>query len=289
MTGTSELIAIGDTHLFVRRIGVGEPVFVIHGGPGLNHNYLLPHLDELSENYELIYFDQRYCGQSENNLELEKIIISQLVDDIERIRIALGYDMIILLGHSFGAHLAFRYAIAYPQHVRKIISVCGLSITWMGVGLFAKEFLKRTKHIRDKLEQIRQSRDYQEGNPSSHQAFYNLVFASYCHDPKSIEKLRLIFTKESAKNEAFVSFRLRNQLFIEKFDLSVDLNNLNIPILVIHGSSDPYPAERARVTTEQLKNGYYVELQECGHFPFVEKPKEFQDAVIKFLNQTSAG
>lgn len=285
MPATSEHIPIGDTTLFVRRIGDGDPVFVIHGGPGLNHNYLLPYLDELSSSNELIYYDQRYCGASQHNVDITKIVVLEYVEDIERLRKKLGYNKITLLAHSFGAHLAFRYAVAYPQHVKKIISACGLAVSWVGVSLFAREFLKRTKVIKEQLDEIRQSRDFVEGVPSVHIAFYKLVFSSYCYDPCKTENLRLIFTQEAAKNEAFVSYSLRSQLFSEQFDLTNDLNQLKMPILVIHGTADPFPAEKARESAAALKNSTYVEFTECGHFPFMERTQLFTDTVSKFLKE----
>ena len=61
---TEGLREINGTKLFVREIGKGEPLIIIHGGPGLNHSYFLPHLDALSKSFKLIYYDQRACGQS---------------------------------------------------------------------------------------------------------------------------------------------------------------------------------------------------------------------------------
>lgn len=286
MPETSEHIPIGDTTLYVRRIGAGNPVFVIHGGPGLNHNYLLPYIDDLSHSNELIYYDQRYCGASESNLDPNKIVVSEFVEDIERLRKQLGYNQISIIAHSFGAHLAFRYAVSYPQHVKKIVSVCGLAISWVGVGLFVREFLKRTKLIKEQLDEIRQSQDFLSGVPAVHTAFYKLIFSSYCYDPCKTENLRLIFTKESARNEVFVSQHLRNQLFSDQFDLTPDLNHLKMPILMIHGIADPFPSEKAKEVADALKNCTYVEFPECGHFPFMEQPALFFKVVGKFLKDT---
>lgn len=283
MSETFQYIPADDTFLFVRKIGSGDPVVVVHGGPGLNHHYLLPYMDALANKHELIYFDQRYCGESEANLDTSKIHIEQWVEDIESLRKGLGLEQMTLLAHSFGAHLAFRYALKYPQRVSKIISVCGLSLSWVGVGLFAKEFLKRTKPLREQLEEIRLSKSYQEGKPYVHRAFYKLIFSSYCYDPCSSENINLSFTNESARNGVIVSQYLRDELFTKQFDLTAELNALDIPILAIQGIADPYPADKARADAEALKNGYYIEFEECGHFPFMEQPKKFNATVNKFL------
>ena len=41
------LLPVNGTELYVKRIGSGEPIIVVHGGPMLEHGYLLPHLSSL--------------------------------------------------------------------------------------------------------------------------------------------------------------------------------------------------------------------------------------------------
>ena len=45
-------------------IGNGRPILVMHGGLGLDHNYLRPYLDRLSRVGKVIYYDHRGNGLS---------------------------------------------------------------------------------------------------------------------------------------------------------------------------------------------------------------------------------
>jgi pimeloyl-ACP methyl ester carboxylesterase len=49
---------------FVRAIGRGPLVFVIHGGPGFDHRYLVSSLSFLAETRTLIFYDQPGCGRT---------------------------------------------------------------------------------------------------------------------------------------------------------------------------------------------------------------------------------
>lgn len=49
---------------YYKRVGTGEPVVVLHGGPGINHSYFLPQMGELARTYQLIFLDQRAHGRS---------------------------------------------------------------------------------------------------------------------------------------------------------------------------------------------------------------------------------
>lgn len=38
--------------LYIKEIGTGSPIIVVHGYPGLNHSYFFPHLNSLAKNIE---------------------------------------------------------------------------------------------------------------------------------------------------------------------------------------------------------------------------------------------
>jgi proline iminopeptidase len=211
----------------------------------------------------------------------------QFVEDIEALRQALSIQEFFLLGHSFGAHLAYLYAIKYPHHVSKVISVCGLSTSWVGVGLFIKEFLRRTKEVKNQIDEIKSSREFHEGSPSTHIALYKLTFSSYCFNPSDTEKLNLIFTKESAKNGAFINHHLQGELFNDRFDLSEPLNQLDIPILIIHGEADLFSAKDAKQSAKNFRDGHFVAFKESGHFPFMEQEDQFTEVVTQFTQKKS--
>ena len=114
-------VAVNGTELFVKRLGAGEPIVVVHGGPLLEHGYLLEHLEPLAEDYELIFYDQRLSGRSAARADPGSIRLATLVDDIEALREALELGRIHLMGHSWGGMLAMRYAIAHPDNLRSLL------------------------------------------------------------------------------------------------------------------------------------------------------------------------
>ena len=62
---------INDTKLYFKVIGDGEPLLVIHGGPGLSHDYLFEGLKPLAQNFKVIFYDQRASGRSDMTLDIE--------------------------------------------------------------------------------------------------------------------------------------------------------------------------------------------------------------------------
>lgn len=57
---TTFYIEVEGARLFGRVVGSGQPLLVVHGGPGMSHDYLAPQLIEsFKDAYQLIFYDQK--------------------------------------------------------------------------------------------------------------------------------------------------------------------------------------------------------------------------------------
>ena len=125
--------------LFYEWYGKFEPekkvIVILNGGPGgalTQYNNFKSFLN-LATNYNILFYDQRGVGRSSviskenlSNVDLGFYHTKNNIEDIETIRKRIiKQEQIILLGHSYGAHLAYGYAVKYPQHVLKLISLNG--------------------------------------------------------------------------------------------------------------------------------------------------------------------
>jgi proline iminopeptidase len=72
----------GNASLYMRGIGRGQTVIVLHGGPDFDHGYLLPCLDRWKDAFRLIYYDQRARGRSADQVRPEDVTITSDVDDL---------------------------------------------------------------------------------------------------------------------------------------------------------------------------------------------------------------
>ena len=106
---------------FCKTHGDGPPLMMLHGGPGVDHSYLLPWLSPLSCTHQLVLFDQRGCGRSERLDDPREYTLQNMVEDTEALRRALGLREVVVLGHSFGGLLAQAYALRYPESIAGLI------------------------------------------------------------------------------------------------------------------------------------------------------------------------
>ena len=94
----------------------GIPVIFIHGGPGghcrsEHHSLFDPNI------YKSVIFDQRGCGKSKPYRSLDGNNTENLVNDINKIKDFLKIKKFIIVGGSWGATLAIKYAIKYPKNL----------------------------------------------------------------------------------------------------------------------------------------------------------------------------
>ncbi len=106
---------INGVSLYYETIGDGTPIVVVHGGPGLDHSYLLPQMGELAKGYKLIFYDQRAMGKSSADFDTNLMTMNSFVEDLEGIRKAFGLEKMNLMGHSWGGLVSMFYAIRYPD------------------------------------------------------------------------------------------------------------------------------------------------------------------------------
>ena len=57
-------MSIRGVPLFVKIVGTGYPLVLMHGGPGLDHSTLLS-LQPLADQFTMIFYDHRCNGRSE--------------------------------------------------------------------------------------------------------------------------------------------------------------------------------------------------------------------------------
>jgi len=103
-------------HLEVFGLPTRPVVIVVHGGPGGDYRALLP-LRPLSDEYQLVFYDQRGTGLSPRVPDAE-LGVDQALEDLHALAGALSpHAPVRLVGHSFGAMLVAAYLDRYPDRV----------------------------------------------------------------------------------------------------------------------------------------------------------------------------
>src|SRR5690349_24847595 len=120
------LVDVGDTRLHVTERGAGDlALFILHGGPGLDHTMFGSHLDALGDRVRLLLVDERGTGRSEPSAP-ETWDLTHHAADLEAMAGTLGLERYAVLGHSYGAFIALQHAVDFPARPAATIVSSGL-------------------------------------------------------------------------------------------------------------------------------------------------------------------
>jgi proline iminopeptidase len=277
--------------LYYRFLGTADAAMVVvHGGPGLDHAYLLPDLEPLAESYTLVNYDQRGGGRSTLVAGGADLGLQAHIADLDAVRRELAIERMVLLGHSWGAVLAAHYARAYPQHVEKLVMVSPGAVrrtpyedelfaratAWMGDAELA-ELEMLTKEFQAGIGDIRMTC----------RAFFGLYMRGGFFDPRDRTAMRNMrgdfctAPEQALRNIWVVNDRTMDSL--GDFDWRGDFGELEIPVLVIAGAADAIPAENFHEWQAAFPNARLVLLEKAAHFPHIEQPAAFFSIVAEFL------
>lgn len=282
-TVKESFVNVGTTKLFCRTIGKGNPLIVLHGGPGLSQDYLQPHLYRLAENNLVIFYDQRGCGQSTGEINAKTINIQTFVADLDIIRQAFNFQKVSILGHSWGGLLAMHYAIAHPHHVEKLILSNAMPASSEDNVLFDQERSRRLAPYQKELEAMQHTKEFAEGNPEIMEKVFRMIFRIYCYHPERANLLNLRMTSTAYLSYSKVYETFQENFFDKSFNLYDALQLLKIPTLIIHGDADPIPSMTAQKIHKSMKSSNYLLMKNCGHFPFVEDPDVYFEHLRKIF------
>jgi proline iminopeptidase len=273
-------MSIRDVSLFVKVIGHGYPIVLMHGGPGLDYTTLLP-LVPLADQFTLIFYDHRCNGRSEG-AEVTSMSWENLTADAEALREALGFEQWAVLGHSFGGNVALEYALRYPRSLSRLILMNTGGDQWW---------------VNHNAAEILAQRGYSEGTVQAARRFYNgqltpkeftptvmKFVGAYFYHLSVLGMAREMIAGPRPKNRAEPLIFGYSQL-LNGWSVMERLGDIQVPTLVIAGRYDfLFPPEHQAILADRLPNAQ-LKLVECaGHNPHMERQAEVLEAVRGFMN-----
>jgi pimeloyl-ACP methyl ester carboxylesterase len=248
-----------------RRAGIGPPVLLLHGGPGLGFDYLRGLADELAEENDVAWYQQR--GQEPSAAEGPHTVATD-VGDARRVLDALGWEKAYVVGHSWGGHLALHVAEAMPERLLGVLAVDPLGSVGDGRWHeFDEEMFRRTpESVRDRAREIDELSMAGKADDELALEGMRLLWPAYFADPESappMPELRIA----SARSAEMVP-----SIFEELPALEAGLRRISVPVGFVHGSRSPMPLAASTDAAERIPGAWVEVVQGAGHFVWVEAP-----------------
>ncbi|SIO26699.1 alpha/beta fold hydrolase [Agromyces cerinus] len=260
-----------------------RPLVCVPGGPMHDSRYL-GDLGGLSAQRGLLMFDPRGTGASDAPSDLSSYRCDRLVDDLEALRVHLGFDRLDVLGHSAGTNLAVMYAARYPQRIERLVLVTP-SAAALGLTV--------TAEMRLSVAGLRAAEPWFAPAYAALQA----IMAGDSDDWQAIDPFIYGRWDASAQAHRAADERHRNDEAAAVFaaDGAFDpestraaLADLAAPVLLVAGETDlnSPPAMVAELAASLPRSELTVQPG-AGHFPWLDDPAVFTAAVDGFLREAS--
>lgn len=268
----------------------GIPLLVVHGGPGLGHDYLEP-LYVLGSERPIVFYDQLGCGRSDNPEDESLWTLDRFAEEIEILRRGLNLNSVHILGHSNGTLITSRYLTTRPHSGVRSVTLSNPVLSASRMMTDAARLLSQMPP--DTREIVRRCIAAESFDGPEYQraweAFEKLHQCRMDRQPDILEK-----TFKNANYTIFnkmwgpgIPFKVTGTC--KDIEAADWLTAIQVPVLFITGRYDYASPESARVYRERTPNAELEIIDEAAHFPHLEKPQQFIRIVREFLKRVECG
>lgn len=285
-----------DVLIYYKALGRGQPLVILHGGPGASHDYFLPYLLPLVRRNRVIFIDERGSGRSQKVENPAGYTVENMAEDVEAVRTGLDLGKISLLGHSYGGVLAQAYAFKYQENLTKLILCSTFHSTRKMNGVFKK--LKKTMgpELRARIDEMEKTglfghgKEYQKNRytPEYMIAAWGEGYFPYLYqnhpdpnfDPErnGIMSWDLYREMWGSNGEFVIDGNLTSVEYTDR------LSSIQVPTLITVGDHDECDLSLSQEMHEKIAGSTLVILPKSGHMTFVDQPTLFLAKVDEFLH-----
>jgi pimeloyl-ACP methyl ester carboxylesterase len=256
--------------------GSGEPLLLLHGG-NIGWGQWYPNIPELAKHYRVYALDLPGAGRS-SRIDFAKLDLNQdLVEVAEKFIALKGLRRSVVIGASAGGWIAAQLALRDPEIISKIVLVDAVGLS----GHFS--FTDRVLSFYRLMKFVSKTLLSPERENRRVEAFLRGAFFSAAH-PLRQEFIEYFYeTMRDSHNLLFIS-RLAQHVVKGDLALMPELPKIKSEALIVWGEQDRLmPLEKCQPNFSLLSRAKVSVIKNAGHMPSLEKPEEFNSAVIAFL------
>jgi len=263
--------------------GDKTPLLILHGGPGATSYYLKP-LEALGKNRPVIFFDQLGCGRSTLKIDTSQMNIKFYVEEVDRVKKALGLKNFYLYGQSWGTILAAEYYFTHPEGIKGII----LASPALSGKLWIRDSRLLLKQLPDSLQQIirKHEADKSFGSPEYQKAlmvYYQKHIARKLPWSADIDS-----TFRYLGEDVYVHMNGPSEFTftgtLQYYDATPRLHSIKIPALFICGEYDEARPETTEYYASLVHGSKFVVIKNAAHMTMQDNPEQDISEINDFLN-----
>jgi pimeloyl-ACP methyl ester carboxylesterase len=190
---------------------------------------------------------------------------------------ALGWERPLVIGHSWGGHLAMHLAVRHPERISALVILDPLgAVGDGGESVFGKR-LRASLGKRD-LARLKEIEAIDAPTEAQVREHLGLLWPRYFGDPASAPPMPQLHF-DLTTDETWTSIHSH----LEGGTLQRGLPGVSVPTLLIHGDLSPVPLVEAEKTVALMPRATLIVHRGKGHWAWLEEPGFVRAQVELFL------
>ncbi|HUG14525.1 MAG TPA: alpha/beta hydrolase [Thermomicrobiales bacterium] len=256
--------------------GNGTPGMLLHGFPDTANLWESQIEALVAAGYRAIAPDMRGRGRSERPPEVSDFALPHCVADVAGIMDALDIERAHVIGHDWGAAVAWLFAMLRPERVERLIAVsvgCPGAVTKPTLEGLQKGWYRLLIQFEDTAEELFQRDDW------------CLLRELLQWSPRADEYIATL-SEPGALTAAFNWYRA-NLPPERLLGPGRPLPAVTAPTMGVFGAHDAYLTEQAMRMSERKVEGEwrYEHFNDAGHWLTLEEPERFNALMLDFLGR----
>lgn len=256
---------VNDIEIAYDDVGSGTAIVLVHGYP-FNRTMWDEQVAVLRGNYRVIRLDLRGHGESESSEG--PATMNLMAQDISSILDQLGISRAVIGGLSMGGYVTLAFYHLFPARVEKLILA----------DTRAQADTEEGKKVR--AEQAQKILAEGMGGIADTMLPKLLAPETVSKRPEVVKRVRAMMLQTKPEGAAAA---LRGMAIRE--DQTVRLSEIKVPTLILVGREDAItPLADSEKMHAAIAGSRLNVIENAGHVSNIEQPKEFNSALISFLN-----
>jgi pimeloyl-ACP methyl ester carboxylesterase len=279
MEGQLQHVSIHGHDMAYQMEGSGPPLLLLHGIAGSSRTWrdVIP---RLADRFTVIAPDLMGHGQSEK--PIGDYSLGAFASGIRDLLEVLSIDRITVVGQSFGGGVAMQLAYQHPERCERLVLVdsggLGREVSWMlrFMTLPGSEYVMPVifpgfvRDWGDSLFRWINDHGIQLGR-------FGEMWSAYASLAESENRRAFARTIRSVIDPGGQTVSAMDRLYLAT----------QMPTLIIWGDRDDIiPVSHAYAANRAMPGSRLVIVEGAGHFPQIEAPERFVDALLDFIEST---
>jgi L-proline amide hydrolase len=271
------------------------PLVVVHGGPGVTHQYLLSltaFADPEGPARPVVHYDQYGCGKSTHHPDADPSswTVELFLAELDNLLTQLGIDGDYhLLGQSWGGMLAAEHAVRRPAGLKRLVIADAPASTALHVQADAALRAELPAEVEQTL--LTHEAAGTTNSPEYGEAMQVFLGRHFCRlspfPPEVVAAFvarmedPTVYSAMSGPNPFLVNGTLLGWTIIDR------LPSIEAPTLVVSGKDDQATPAAVAPYAELIPNARWEIFEQSSHLPHVEEPGRYLSVVESFLRGES--